>query len=284
MGKFYWRTNMKDTLFLLVTCTKDVTRFEILKQVVDNLVHVIDKKTLDDLLVFDNASSYEGSVKLLTDNFVNVYQSKTNIGLWSAIHWCLKNYQSLMKRDYKYLYIIESDLIHSNDTLKKLETCESFLESNSEVGFIRTEEFLVSQRHLYDKGSPKKDSRKYAWVTQNNFIQNKRVEFFQSDCDGMYKCNFLAKLPALSRIQTMKEVFLDLSNLKKFNETDYQKLYYQRYKISAVLDGGIFHSKLGNENTDVVINGSRNYNLSIDYRPTRSDSITEISLDDVVKL
>jgi|694.fasta_scaffold05770_15 hypothetical protein len=275
---------MKDTLFLLVTCTKDVTRFEILKQVVDNLVHVIDKKTLDDLLVFDNASSYEGSVKLLTDNFVNVYQSKTNIGLWSAIHWCLKNYQSLMKRDYKYLYIIESDLIHSNDTLKKLETCESFLESNSEVGFIRTEEFLVSQRHLYDKGSPKKDSRKYAWVTQNNFIQNKRVEFFQSDCDGMYKCNFLAKLPALSRIQTMKEVFLDLSNLKKFNETDYQKLYYQRYKISAVLDGGIFHSKLGNENTDVVINGSRNYNLSIDYRPTRSDSITEISLDDVVKL
>jgi hypothetical protein len=275
---------MKDTLFLLVTCTKDVTRFEILKQVVDNLVHVIDKKTLDDLLVFDNASSYEGSVKLLTDNFVNVYQSKANIGLWSAIHWCLKNYQSLMKRDYKYLYIIESDLIHSNDTLKKLEACESFLESNSEVGFIRTEEFLVSQRHLYDKGSPKKDSRKYAWVTQNNFIQNKRVEFFQSDCDGMYKCNFLAKLPALSRIQTMKEVFLDLSNLKKFNETDYQKLYYQRYKISAVLDGGIFHSKLGNENTDVVINGSRNYNLSIDYRPTRSDSITEISLDDVVKL
>lgn len=277
-------TNMKDTLFLLVTCTKDVTRFEILKQVVDNLVHVIDKKTLDDLLVFDNASSYEGSVKLLTDSFVNVYQSKTNIGLWSAIHWCLKNYQSLMKRDYKYLYIIESDLIHSNDTLKKLETCESFLESNSEVGFIRTEEFLVSQRHLFDKGSPKKDSRKYAWVTQDNFIQNKRVEFFQSDYDGMYKCNFLAKLPALSRIQTMKEVFLDLSNFKKFNETDYQKLYYERYKISAVLDGGIFHSKLGNENTDVVINGSRNYNLSIDYRPTRSDSITEISLDDVVKL
>lgn len=275
---------MKDTLFLLVTCTKDVTRFEILKQVVTNLCNVIDKSTLNDMLVFDNASSYEGSVKLLTDNFDNVYQSKFNVGLWSAIHWCLKNYQTLMGRDYKYLYIVESDLIHSNDTLKKLETCESFLDSNDDVGFIRTEEFFVAERHLYDKKSPKKDSRKYAWATQSNFIQNKRVEFLKTDCEVIYKCNFLAKLPALSRIQPMKEVFLELSSLKKFSEIDYQKLYYNRYKVSALLDGGVFHSKLGNENVDVVINGSKNYNLGIDYRPTRSDAITEISLGDVAKL
>jgi hypothetical protein len=275
---------MKDTLFLLVTCTKDITRFEILNQVVNNLCNVFDKKTLHNMLVFDNASSYTGSVKLLTDNFNNVYQSKLNVGLWSAIHWCLKNYQTLMSRDYKYLYIIESDLIHFDDSLKKLEMCESFLDSNDDVGFVRTEEFFVAERHLYDKGSPKKNSRKYAWVTQNNFIQNKRVEFHKTNYEGIYKCNFLAKLPALSRIQAIKEVFLDLSSLKKFSETDYQKLYYDRYKISALLDGGVFHSKLGNENVNVVVNGSRNYNLEIDYRPTRSDTISEISLNDVTKL
>jgi hypothetical protein len=33
---------MNDTLFLLVTCTKEITRFEVLKQVVDNLSNLLD--------------------------------------------------------------------------------------------------------------------------------------------------------------------------------------------------------------------------------------------------
>jgi len=275
---------MKDTLKILVTCTKESTRYEILKQVVSNLQSVTDDQFLKDMIVFDNASSYPGSMSLI-ENFLNVFQSNRNFGFWSAIFWCLNNYESILGRDYKYVYIIESDLIHTNDALRRLQDCESFLDLNDDVGFIRTEEFLVSEKHLYDKQRPRKDSRKYAWVTQENGVENKRVDFHIADpIARIYKCNFLAKLPTLSRLSAVKKVFNELSKMKSFTEVDYQKLYYQQYKTSAVLDGGVFHSRLSNEDMQAVINGSINYNLEIDYLPTRFDSITKISKEDVKKI
>lgn len=276
---------MNDTLILLVTCTKESTRFEVLKQVVNNLSSLLDDDLKKDLLVFDNDSTYPGSIDLLKDNFKNVLKSKTNIGFWSAIFWCLKNYQKIMNKDYKYLYIIESDIIHFDDAFSKLKHCEEFLNKHNDVGFVRTEEFSVSKRNLYDKRNINKDSKRYAWVVQDNFIENKKVEFNLADKDHeIYTCNFLPKLPSLTRMQTMKEVFFELFNLKKFNETDYQKIYYKKYQKSAIIDGGIWHSKLGNENPHLVINGSRNYNLSIDYKPTRTDELFDISFESVVKL
>jgi hypothetical protein len=275
---------MKNTLKILVTCTKESTRYEILKHVVSNLQSVADEQFFKDMIVFDNASSYPGSISLI-ENFFNVFQSNKNFGFWSAIFWCLNNYESILGRDYKYVYIIESDLIHTNDALKRLQDCETFLDLNNDVGHIRTEEFLVSEKHLYDKQRPRKDSRKYAWVTQENGVENKRVDFHIADpAARIYKCNFLAKLPALSRLSTVKSVFSELSKMKSFVEADYQRLYYQHYRTSAVLDGGVFHSKLSNEDIHSVVNGSANYNLEIDYLPTRFDSITKISKEDVKNL
>jgi len=274
---------MKDTLILLVTCTKEITRFKVLEQVVDNLIKLVDTDTQENFLVFDNASTYPGSIELLTSSFKNVFQSKTNAGYWSAIFWCINNYEKMMNKDYKYLYIIESDIIHFDKAFEKLRLCEKFLDDYEDIGSIRTEEFLVSERSLYDKRKQTKNSKKYACVVQHNFIENKNVEFELVDkINEIYSCNFLSKLPSLTRMKTIKEVFLELSKLREFSELDYQKLYYEKYKKSAIIDRGIWHSKLGNENSHIVINGSRNHNLSIDYRPTRNDKILKDL--DVIKL
>jgi len=276
---------MNNTLFFLVTCTKESTRFEVLKQVINNLSSVMDDNFFKNLLVFDNGSTHPGSLEILKEKFENVYHSKKNIGYWSAIFWCLSNYQKLMKKEYKYIYIIESDLIHFHDATFKLNKCEEFLDLNNDVGSIRTEEFSVLNKHLYDKRKPSNTSRKYAWVVQENFIEKKRVEFILSNDElKIYKCNFLAKLPGFSRIEAIKDVFLELSKLKNFDEIDYQKFYYEKYKISAVLEGGIFHSKLTNELPKSIINGSSNFDKKIDYKPTRFDSITQTVFEDVIKI
>ena len=275
---------MNKTLFILVTCTKDITRYACLEQVVQNLLQVLPEDIKNNLLIFDNNSTFPGSVDLLTKNFINVFQSNKNIGYWSAINWCLDNHTRIFMKDYDFVYIIESDLIHSENTYSALQECETFLMLNPEIGMIRTEEFLVEKRHLYDKDQRHSETKKYAWVTQFNKIEGKKVEFTQANFSSIYVCNFLAKLPALSRFKAMKDVFKKLKLLKKFTEFEYQTEYYNLYQLNAIYNGGIFHSKLSNESAHSVVNGSWNYDLKIDYRPTRDDTIVETTFEDVLKL
>jgi hypothetical protein len=276
--------NIMKTLFILVTCTKDITRNVVLEKVVENLSNVLSPEMKENLLVFDNNSTFPGSVDLLTKNFTNVFQSKSNIGYWSAINWCLDNYAKIFMKEYEFAYIIESDLIHSENTSAALQDCELFLSTYPEIGMIRTEEFSIEERHLYDKDRRYPETKTYAWVRQFNRIEGIRVEFMQTNFNSIFVCNFLAKLPALSRIKSLKDVFQRLKLFKKFSEIEYQNEYYSLHQLNAVYNGGIFHSKLSNENIHSVINGSFNHNAEIDYRPTRDDTITETNFEDVLKL
>lgn len=273
-----------DILYLLVTCSLEETRFSVLNQVVDNLRSLPDQTFLEHMIVFDNASTIDGSDQLLTSYFKNVIKCNENVGFWSAIRWVLNNYESIMNRQYKFLYVIESDLIHTQDAFQRLEDCERFLDENGKVGFVRIEEFDVSLRHLYDKQRPHPESRQYAWCVQNNYITRERVWFkLANEQARIYKTNFLAKIPVVSRIGVMKDIFENLSKMKSFNEMTFQKLYHDRHQQSAILDGGVFHSKLGNMPQSVLMGSYVQNGNSIGYRETRSDNIVDVK-DELIKV
>jgi hypothetical protein len=159
-----------------------------------------------DLIVFDNASIFTSHFKLLPEG-AKLIQSNRNIGYWSAVNWILSNYKEVMGREYDYIYIIESDLIHYD--LRRINLCEDFLLNNAEVGGVRTQDFSVKLKALYNK--------KYHWfpfvnksslVSQINPITGDAVWFELAEGNAkIYLTNFHAKLPSLNRIQAMKKVF-----------------------------------------------------------------------------
>lgn len=275
-----------DTLYLLVTCTLESSRMVALEKVVENLKEMPDQSFLDHLILFDNASTIPESDELVKSYFKNCVKSNTNEGFWSAISWTLKHYEEILGRSYKYLYVIESDMIHTPDAFQRLADCERFMNSRDDVGLIRVEEFSVANRYLYDKQRHHTDSKRYAWVVQQNYIEQKPVSFELADEKArIYTCNFLAKVPTFTRIAAMKTVFSRLAELKAFNEMVYQQYYYDLYKVNALLDDGIFHSKLGNDNT-VTLKGSYvgEEGRKVGYRETRSDRIVDVPEGTVKRL
>lgn len=272
------------TLYLLVTCCVEQTRFDVLKQVVQNLKEEQVWKELDikdDVLVFDNGSTIPGTLELLTDSFKKVYRSPTNEGFWSAINWVLHNIDS----KYEYIYVIESDHIHF--ALEKVANVERFLDANPDVGGVRAQEFVVAERHLYDKSNQRPDSRAYAWVNQRHHKTGKPIYIDETDVPGFYRTNFLSQLHSINRIKPFKEVFAKLEEQsrdgQRFSELDYQKMYAEIFPEFGVIDGGLFHAKLtwgtGAVAGSFVGTGTNNYKGPLlpdanGYQETRVSIIT----------
>lgn len=237
---------LDDTLFVLVTCCREQSRFDVLEQVVTDLnkheIFVNAKK--NDFIVFDNASTIHRTDELLTTNFDHVLKASHNQGFWFAMHWLLQNYRSVLNKEYKYIYTIESDFIHY-DTWKLL-VAKQFLDENLDVGCVRAEEFEYVNRHLYNKDVPHTLSRKYAWSRMWNAITNSSINFKKYN-DVIYTTNFVPKVPGLNRIEIMKNVLIELSEMKSFSEFDFQKCFYKYSQLCGIIDGGVFHCKLTND-------------------------------------
>jgi len=271
-----------DTLYLLVTCSMDKSREYLACKVSKNLdAENIDFYFSKDLIVFDNASIYTGHFKFLPKD-AKLIQSNRNIGYWSAVNWVLCNYKEVLDRDYDYIYIIESDLIHCD--MRRIKLCEDFLASNAQVGGVRTQDFSVKFRALYNK--------KYHWlpfvnksslVSQRNAITGEAVWFELADDKAkIYFTNFHAKLPSLNRIKTMKKVFNKLETKANITELDFMRLYSEEYPVMAILDGGIYKMLSSIETT--YVSGSytsKDDLVKIGYSNTRVDRI--VSTDFFVK-
>jgi len=234
--------------FLLVTCCREQSRAEILAEVLKTLVEQAPELH-EKLTVFDNASTVSGVIDVLRDCYANVYQADHNVGYWSALDWWLER---LADDPPELTYVIESDMIHYS--FNKLWTCASYLDKNPDVGSVRLHEYSVADRKLYDKDNPRKDSKRNLWQSHTNKVTSKRVEFFD-ESDGVWSTTFLTQLPALNRFTVMKDVFAELRTMKRFTEVDFQRLYWQRYQRTGILDGGIFHCDL-NPYTAKTLTGS----------------------------
>ncbi len=262
---------MKNVRFLFVTCCLEPTRVDILNTVINNICEQAPE-LLDEITVFDNASTQVGVKELLINTFKDVNQSNKNVGYWSAIDWWL---HSLKHEDQqpKYTYIIESDMIHYD--FQKIWQCVDYLDNNDDVGSVRLHEYSVKERHLYNKDAPRPDSRRGLWQSHTNKITGNPVKLDQS-CDDIWSTTFLTQLPALNRFHTMFDVFSELESMSNFSEFDFQRFYWKHYNRTGILDGGIFHCNL-NPYGAKVITGSWTDTAElqrIGYQPTRMASIT----------
>ena len=267
-----------DTLYVVVTCSLERSRQQILEVVIDSL-RLQDPSFLQHCIVFDNASTQPETIPLLRSLFPRVYQSRNNAGYWSALNWALTQSTHILGRSYRYIYVIESDMVHVPGAFTKLDLCERVLVENQLLGSVRTEEFNVETRELYDKGSPQAKSRRYAWVHQTNAITGERIEFKHLEpMMNLFSCNFLTKVPSLTRMDTMLRVFSSLRNmLDGFSELDFQHHYHSEYPQIALLNYGIYNCQLANLQAGVV-NGSWETpeSRAVGYRLTRLDTINSI--------
>lgn len=235
---------MTDCNILLVTCCLEQSRYDILKQVVDNLEQQ-DPTCLERIEIFDNASTVPETDELLK-RFKHVYRVDRNVGYWTAIDWWL---DGMKDSPPDYTYIIESDMIHYN--FKALPICVEFLDKHPELGSMRLHEYSVENRHLYNKDVPVQGSRSNLWQSHTNKVTGYPVE--HTHIEGpFYATNFLTQLPALNRYDTLKWCFQQLRVHERFTELDFQRFYHVKHPQISIIDGGIFNCDLNPYGTKVV--------------------------------
>lgn len=258
--------------FLYVSCNKEQTRFDLQDKVLENIRKELPQEVVKRFTCVDNASTIVGTPAQLKSTFDYVVQLDQNYGLWSAINWWLQNTTS----NSEFCYIVESDMFHYDfDKFFKLLDC---LEANSDIGAARCQEYSYVNRHLYDKHKPIEGSVKYAWQTHKNRVTSEKILHESIDAKNeIYSSNFLTQLPAINRKSELKRIFDILSTKRRVDEFEFQKLYFDSYKKTCYIEGGIYNCP--NNLDNVTMNGSwesESKIKQIGYRTTRIDKIEKV--------
>lgn len=271
---------MSKVAFLFVSCCLEPLRAETLGKVVDNM-----KEQMPSLLstvdVFDNASTQQGIVEFLINTFKNVYVANKNIGYWSAIWWWL---DQLVDNPPDYTYIIESDMVHYD--FHRFWDCVLYLDKHPDVGSVRVQRYSYAERDRYNKDKPRQDSYINDLQSHTNHVTGSPVVFFDKNVGGILESTFLTKLPALNRYATMKSIFDELLKMKAFTELDFQRLYWEKYERTGVLDLGIYHCDFTGYGVKNITGSWTDPNIlaRIGYLPTRQAIIMAPDLYTVTKL
>jgi len=259
---------MNNVSFLLVTCCLEDSRTNLLQYVIENIQKEAPE-IISNLTIIDNASTDPDAIELLRNTFKNVYFFNRNVGYWTAINWWLKHIEPSQP---KFTYIIESDMIHYD--FIKFKSCVEFLEKNEDVGSVRLHEYSVKNYHLYNKDRPTSESKKGLWQSHTNKITGNKIEFL-CEQNNIWTTTFLTQLPAINRYEALHQVFLELQNRKNFTEIDFQKLYWEKYKKTGILDGGLFHCNLNPYGSKGITGSWTNASelAKIGYQTTRISTI-----------
>jgi hypothetical protein len=274
---------MSNTSILFVTCCLEPSRAELLAEVIKNLQEQITDDIRPNITVFDNASTEIGAQDVLCDCFDRVYASDRNVGYWSAVDWWLNH---LADDPPAYTYIIESDVIHYG--LYRLPDCTAYLDSHPDVGSVRTHEYSAQNMHLYNKDRPQVNSKRNVWQSHTNKATGTVITLNDEETIGstrIWSSNFLTHLPALNRYATMRECFAELRT-NPFTELDFQKLYWQHYQKTGIVDGGLFHIDMNGPHSGKVTGSWTDPKQlhALGYQPTRHAAIEPPSEYTVVRL
>jgi hypothetical protein len=247
-----------------------------MKDVIDSLPEV-----RSDFCVFDNGSTQPGTRELLMGSgFGKFFFARRNFGYWSAINWILKQEELLEK--YQNIYIIESDAIHYD--FQRVSEAEKFLETTADIGSVRLQEFSVTEQHLYDKNNPRPDSRRWAWTRFSNHF-TRSPGYLKHESGTIWRTNLAPQVCALNRLSFMKRVFKSLENKSNIAEVDFQREYFDLYKETALLDGGIFNTKtsyLADTMTGSYTDPAKQQ--VVGYRNTRYDTIENVDEVEILTL
>lgn len=272
---------IKNTLFLYVTCSLEKTRELAAVQASETVLREMQINGLmNHFIMFDNRSTHTRHMKIWPDN-TNLFVASKNIGYWSAIYWVLQNYQRLLNRSYKYIYIMESDCLQYD--VHKLAGCEQWLDNNPNAGAVRCQEYSRRLWFLFDKRFKRLPFHKTnSAVAHYNGATNQKIVFGPRDREtGIFETNFHSKLPAVNRVQHMNEVFARLLQKRHFGEGDFMQECQKVFEVVGVLDGGTFRA-MGNKPSTKMVTGSYSYKddlKKIGYRATRSDRLITSGFD-----
>lgn len=261
-------------LFILVTCSMEPKRAKIFDKVSANLTQINkDFSIFNNMIAFDNNSTINSTIESLK-SYPYSYQSSYNIGYWSALNWCFENYKTIFKKEFDFVYIIESDMMHYN--FFKLKEATEYLYQNSDVGSVRTQKFSIMFRKFYEKSSILSRFTHDA-INPISFPSGEKSWFIKSKhYKYLFKSNIHAKLVGLNRLDNMIDIFTELKNIKRIGEEDFFKLSFKNYKFNGIINGGIFTEKLASRLKNGVPRGSyssNNINPKINYKATRTDMI-----------
>ena len=272
--------NSANILVLLVTCARTKQRQIIEKSVIEQLVKIV-KKELPNLsfMLFDNNSKYSNHL----DKFQEigpVFSTKNNRGLWSAIHWVLRNESRIYTNPHKYLHIIESDLFVK--TLVPLIEISNTLDKFVNLHMARTQEFSVRYSWRFNK--------KYSFLPYPFHIRRSQVDLKNTSnlLDfryklianlsnyNLYSTNLNAKLPGLHKIESLRMVIYELAKLGSFSEKNFFEVYSKLSNTIAMLDKGIWYSLTDSKkySKDTGSYGDPLYLSEIGYQETRYSLIS----------
>ena len=260
---------MSDILFAVFSCSIEKTRDRAFKEVAENITQSsIWPSIKDSTILFDNDSTEPLTISQFI-NFQHVLRAEKNVGYWSAVNWLLNNYQTIVP-EKKYIYIIESDCIHWS--FEKIWECRDFLENNTDVGMIRTQEFSIFESHRFNKMVDHPDATKWNRFRLYNHIKNEPLKFWDPVGD-IYRTNFVPVLCGLNRIDAMRKVFENLTKKGSIAESDFQKEMFKLYDTNAQINGGIFNSSAGGN----IIAGCKVETIprGVLYKPSGHDTIIE---------
>jgi len=272
--------NSANILVLLVTCARTKQRQIIEKSVIEQLVKIA-KEELPDLsfMLFDNNSKHSKHL----DKFQEIgpiFSAKNNLGLWSAIHWALRNESRIYTNPHKYLHIVESDLFIK--TLVPLIEISNTLDKFSNLHMARTQEFSVRSSWRFNK--------KYSFLPYPFHVRRSQVDLKNtSDLSDfrykfitnlsnykLYSTNLNAKLPGLHKIESLRMVIYELAKLESFSEKLFFEVYSKLSNKIAMLDKGIWYSLTDSKkhSIDTGSYGDPLYLTKIGYQETRYSMIS----------
>lgn len=267
---------LEDVLFILVTCTQDESR----RRGLESCIASINKENLrhpfyENLVIFDNGSAFTEPLEKLTVP-ATFAMSPENVGYWGALHWCLKNIDSLAARSFRYIHPVESDFTLYN--LSRLNLAVDALELNPILNTVRTQEFFVNKKSRYFKNSWNPLRVRRSHVSPFNVVTGERVWFSPLDqVEGVYLTNWHAKVPALHRIEPFKMAIDKLATRDLVTELAFMEEMNGLCPRVGLLDGGIWWMEItepSKSNKELSGSYSRPEDLKkFNYRNTRVDFI-----------
>jgi len=280
--------NSSNILVVLITCSRTRQRQKIEESCMEQLIKIVDaEKPNLSFMLFDNDSIYKEHLEAFAQ-IGSIFFASSNRGLWSAIHWVLKNESNIYLSPHTYIHIIESDL-HVKSFSPLLDISE-ILSKSPNIHMARTQEFSVRASWRFNK--------KYSRLPYPLHIRRSEVDL-ENTSDfthfqykfitklGSYKLyttNLNAKLPGFHKMESLKKVIYELSKFESFSEKDFFRAYGGLSKEIAFLDSGIWYSLTDSKKNSKETGsyGDPLYLNDIGYQETRHSVISEYKDTEVI--
>ena len=132
-------------------------------------------------------------------------------------------------------------MLHFN--FGKLKPAITFLDEHDKVGSVRTQKF----QDFLNCSIPKTPFFRLSHdaIRLTSYPSGERTWFQKTEnSKNIYLSNLHGKIVGLNRLMVMKDIFNEFKDCSTVSEADYFNKYFSRYRLTGILNGGVFTDKL----------------------------------------